>query len=291
MFSLMKAIRDFLELIKFEHTIFALPFAYLGMLLAAGGWPTWWQFVWITIAMAAARTVAMGFNRIADRWIDAHNPRTANRPLVSGAISLRTAWAGTLVAVAILTLAAWQLGPLTLRLLPFALVFLFGYSLTKRFTWMSHFILGFTDGLAPLGAWAAIRGSLFTADDLPAWVLCGVVTFWIAGFDLIYACPDVPYDQQDSLQSIPARFGIPFALRLSTVLHLVTMLLLAWLGVLVDLGWPYWVGWLVTGGLLIYEHTLVRPGDLSRINLAFFNINSYISLTLFAAILGSLYLA
>jgi 4-hydroxybenzoate polyprenyltransferase len=291
MFSLMKALRDFLELIKFEHTIFALPFAYLGMLLAAGGWPTWSQFLWITVAMAAARTVAMGFNRIADRWIDAHNPRTANRPLVSGAISLRTAWTGTLIAAAILTLAAWMLGPLTFRLLPVAFVFLFGYSFTKRFTWMSHFILGFTDGLAPLGAWAAIRGSLFTPADLPAWVLCGVVTFWIAGFDLIYACPDVPYDKQDGLQSVPARFGIPFALQLSTVLHLVTVLLLAWLGALMNLAWPYWIGWVIVAGLLVYEHRLVRPGDLSRINLAFFNINSYISLTLFAAILGSLYLA
>jgi 4-hydroxybenzoate polyprenyltransferase len=140
----MKPLRDFLELIKFEHTIFALPFAYLGMLLAAGGWPALAQFVWITVAMASARTVAMGFNRIADRWIDARNPRTASRPLVTGAISSRTAWAGTLVAALVLVLAAWQLGPLPLSLLPGALLFLFGYSYTKRFTWLSHFILGFS---------------------------------------------------------------------------------------------------------------------------------------------------
>jgi 4-hydroxybenzoate polyprenyltransferase len=167
----MKPVRDFLELIKFEHTVFALPFAYLGMLLAANGWPSWRQFLWISVAMAAARTVAMAFNRIADRHIDAHNPRTARRPLVVGSISLNTAWIGLAIAILVLTLAAWQLGSLPLRLLPLALLFLIGYSYTKHFTWMSHFFLGFTDGLAPVGAWAAVRGSLFTMSDLPAWVL------------------------------------------------------------------------------------------------------------------------
>jgi 4-hydroxybenzoate polyprenyltransferase len=285
-----KPIRDFLELIKFEHTIFALPFAYLGMLLAAGGWPAWGQFFWITVAMAAARTVAMGFNRIADRAIDARNPRTARRPLVSGTISLRTAWGGTLVAGLVLTLASWQLGPLPLRLLPGAFAFLIGYSFTKRFTVLSHFILGFTDGLATVGAWAAVRGSLFTPADLPAWVLLGVVTTWIGGFDLIYACQDVPYDRQDGLHSFPARYGIPAALWLSAACHLVTAGLLAWLGAWMGLGWPNWLGLVVASALLAYEHWLVRPGDLSKIDLAFFNLNSYISLTLFVAILGALYL-
>jgi 4-hydroxybenzoate polyprenyltransferase len=286
----MKRLHDFLELIKFEHTIFALPFAYLGMLLAAGGWPSLAQFIWITVAMASARTLAMGFNRIADRWHDAHNPRTANRPLVTGSISLGTAWTGILIAGLILVVAAWQLGPLPLRLLPGALVFLLGYSFTKRFTWLSHFVLGFTDGLAPLGAWAAVRGSLFTADDLPAWILLAVVTLWIGGFDLIYACQDVPYDQQDRLQSIPARFGIPFALGLSAVCHAITVLLLVGLGALLGLGWPYWIGMLVAATLLFWEHSLVKPDDLSGLNTAFFNINSYISITLFLAILGALYL-
>ncbi len=287
----MKSIRDFLELIKFEHTIFALPFAYLGMLLAAGGLPTLYQFFWITVAMAAARTVAMGFNRIVDRGIDAHNPRTYNRPLVTGSISLRTAWTGTLLAAILLAVAAWMLGPLPFMLLPGAYFFLFVYSYTKRFTWMSHFILGFTDGLAPVGAWAAIRGSLFTLEDLPAWILLGVVTLWIGGFDLIYSCQDVQYDRQDRLHSIPARFGIPFALRLSVVCHIATVALLVSLGVLMQLGWPYWIGMLVTAGLLTWEHRLVRPDDLSHINLAFFNINSYISLTLFISILGALVIA
>ena len=286
----MKAIRDFLELIKFEHTIFALPFAYLGMLVAAGGFPSLHQFFWITVAMAAARTLAMGFNRIADRVVDARNPRTAIRPLVTGSISLRTAWVGTLTAAVILVLAAWQLGPLPLRLLPGAVLFLVGYSFTKRFTWLSHFILGFTDGLAPAGAWAAIRGSLFTAADLPAWLLTAVVTFWIGGFDLIYACQDVEHDRRDALYSIPARFGIPFALALSTLSHVLTILLLGCLGLLLDFGWPFWLGFIVVIGLLTWEHRLVNPKDLTKINLAFFNINSYISLTLFIAVLGAIYL-
>ncbi|UCH59046.1 MAG: UbiA family prenyltransferase [Anaerolineales bacterium] len=286
----MKSVRDFFELIKFEHTIFALPFAYLGMLLAAGGWPSWQQFIWITIAMAAARTVAMGFNRIADRWIDSRNPRTAMRPLITGAISMRTAWVGTVLASLILIFAAWQLGPLPLQLLPGAFLFLLGYSFTKRFTWLTHFILGFTDGLAPMGAWAAIRGSLFTPDDLPAWLLLAVVTFWIGGFDLIYACQDVDHDQQEGLFSIPALFGIPTALHLAKISHVMTLLLLGILGLVLKLSWPYWVGFVVTAILLTWEHSLVRPNDLSKIDLAFFNINSYISITLFLSILGAIYL-
>ncbi|HEX9617198.1 MAG TPA: UbiA-like polyprenyltransferase [Anaerolineales bacterium] len=286
----MKPIRDFMELIKFEHTIFALPFAYLGMLLAANGFPSLREFLLITVAMAAARTVAMGTNRLADRWIDARNPRTAKRPIISGTISARTVWAGTLVAAILLALTAWALGPLPFRLLPGAFLFLVGYSFTKRFTLLSHFILGFTDGLAPIGAWAAIRGSVFTADDLPAWILLAIVTLWIGGFDLIYACQDVAFDRREGLHSIPARFGIPFALRLSIFSHLLTMLLLIWLGVLTGLGWPYWIGLVLVAALLAWEHLLVQPDDLSKINLAFFNINSYISITLFISILVSLYL-
>ncbi len=286
----MKPLRDFLELIKFEHTVFALPFAYLGMLLAADGFPSWHQFVWITIAMAAARTVAMGFNRIADRQIDARNPRTAGRPLVSGRISLRTAWVGTILAAFLLTFAAWQLGPLPLMLLPGAFLFLFGYSYTKRFTWMSHYILGFTDGLAPVGAWVAVRGSLFTLEDLPAWVLLLIVTFWIGGFDLIYACQDVEVDRREQLQSIPARFGVPFALWLSSISHLVCVLLLIALGLLQRFTLPFWIGLIVIILLFVWEHRLVKPHDLSRLDVAFFNINSYISITLFFSVLGALWL-
>jgi 4-hydroxybenzoate polyprenyltransferase len=286
----MKPIQEFLSLIKFEHTIFALPFAYLGMLLAAGGWPTWREFLWITVAMASARTLAMGTNRLADRWIDTRNPRTADRPLIKGTVALRTAWVGTVLAGFVLAIAAWQLGPLPLRLLPGAYIFLIGYSFTKRFTWFSHFILGFTDGLAPIGAWAAIRGTVFTSNDLPAWILLAVVTLWIGGFDLIYACQDVRFDLQEGLLSIPAKFGVALALRLSSICHALTVLLLVVLGYILGLSWPYWIGLMIAAGLLIWEHTLVDPDDLSRINIAFFNINSYISITLFLSILGSLYL-
>ncbi len=286
----MKSLRDFLELIKFEHTIFALPFAYLGMFIAADGLPTWHQFIWITIAMAAARTVAMAFNRIADRHFDALNPRTYNRPLVSGKITLRTAWFGTILAAIILILAAAQLGRLPLILLPGALIVLFGYSYTKRFTWMTHFLLGFTDGLAPMGAWVAVRGSLFQSTDLPAWLLLVIVTFWIGGFDLIYACQDVEFDRRDGLQSIPARFGVDLALKLSILAHLISVGLLAWLGLFLSFGAPYWIGLIIAVGLFIWEHRLVKPGDLTHINLAFFNINSYISITLFIAVLGALFI-
>jgi 4-hydroxybenzoate polyprenyltransferase len=277
----LKGTRDFLELIKFEHTLFALPFAYLGMLLAARGWPAWPVVVWITVAMAAARTLAMGTNRLADRVLDAQNPRTAMRPLPSGRMKTRTAWTGTVIAGGVLVLAAWQLGPLPLTLLPIALLFLVGYAFTKRFTWLSHYILGFTDGLAPVGAWVAVRGSLFSSADLPAWLLLGAVTAWIGGFDLIYACQDVEVDRACGLHAIPARFGVPAALALSTISHVVTMVLLAAAGLVLNLGWPYAVGLGIVGVLLIAEHRLISPDDLSQLNVAFFHVNSAISITLF----------
>ncbi len=289
-----RKVRDFLELIKFEHTLFALPFAYLGMFLAAADrtppQPTPHEFFWITAAMASARTLAMGVNRLADRTLDALNPRTAHRPLASGRVPPSTAWGGTITAALILTIAAWQLGPLPLRLLPGALLFLIGYSFTKRFTWLTHFILGFTDGLAPMGAWVAVRGSLFTADDLPAWLLLGVVTTWIGGFDLIYACQDVDFDRMAGLHAIPARFGMATALRLSALSHIVTWLLLAALGLYMQLGRPYALSLFLTAVLLLYEHHLVRPDDLSRVNVAFFHVNSLIGATLLLGVLAALYL-
>ena len=285
----MKQVRAFLDLIKFEHTIFALPFAYLGMVLAAGGLPTFHPFFWITVALAAARTLAMSFNRFADRHLDALNPRTAQRPIQTGKISVRTVVAGSIVSLLVLTSAAWQLGPLTLKLLPGAVVFLLGYAYAKRFTWLSHFILGFTDGLAPMGAWAAVRGSLFTPADLPAWLLLFTVTFWIGGFDIIYACQDTDFDREKNLRSIPAKWGNAVALRVAQICHVITVVLLGTIGLVMHLGPVYFIGLAIVAALLIYEHALVKPTDLSKVNLAFFNVNGYISITIFVATLLALF--
>lgn len=266
-----------LENVKFEHTVFALPFAYLGMVLAAGGLPTWHQFVWITVAMAGARTMAMSFNRLIDRELDARNPRTAARPIPSGRLSSRQVLAVGTASGVVLAVAAWQLSELALRLLPIALVFLLGYHYTKRFTWLSHFVLGLTDGAAPMGAWVGVTNSF----DLPALLLGLVITFWIGGFDIIYACQDVEFDRAHGLQSIPARFGIAMGLRVARLCHLVTVALLAAVGMVSGLGALYWAGWLLAAALLAYEHSLVRADDLSRLNLAFFNVNGYLAVGVF----------
>ncbi|MGQ9501936.1 MAG: UbiA-like polyprenyltransferase [Anaerolineae bacterium] len=284
----MRHVRLFLETVRFEHTIFALPFAYLGMLMAANwprisdapmAWPTLAQVFWITLAMAAARTVAFAVNRYADRWYDARNPRTADRPIPSGRLSPRTTLGYAAIALIGLIIAAWQLNTLTLLLLPGALVLLVGYSYTKRFTWLSHWILGATDGLAPAGAWVAVRAHI----DPPAWLLWLAITLWIAGFDLIYACQDVTFDRAAGLHAVPARFGIASALRLARLNHALTMALLAALGVLMALGWVYWLALLIVAALFLYEHRLVSPHDLSRVNIAFFNVNGYIALVMFFA--------
>jgi 4-hydroxybenzoate polyprenyltransferase len=286
--AVLRRARSFLELIKFEHTLFALPFAYLGMLLAAQGLPTWHQFAWITVAMAAARTLAMSANRLADVALDARNPRTADRPLVVGTIAPSTVWGGGLVSVVVLGLAAYLLSPLAFRLLPGALIFLIGYPFAKRFTVLSHFILGATDALAPLGAWAAIRNSLSGVESLPAWLLFATVTLWIGGFDLIYACQDVEVDRRDGLHAIPARWGVRAALRLSAACHVLTTLLLVLVGLSAGLGWVYFVGVGIAAVLLAYEHAIVHPDDLRRVDLAFFNVNGVISLVLFAATMAAI---
>jgi 4-hydroxybenzoate polyprenyltransferase len=281
----MNKVATFLDMIRFEHTIFALPFAYLGMVLAWGIWQNanWWDFIWITVAMAAARTAAMAFNRYIDRRLDIGNPRTASRPIQTGAIDARSVLVSAIVASAVMALAAWLLDPLAFILAPGALLFLVGYSYTKRYTWMCHYVLGFTDGLAPMGAWVAVTGSLFTSADLPAWLLLVAVTMWIGGFDVIYACQDVKFDREHGLYSIPARFGIRRGLLVAKASHLATILVLIVLGLFSGLAWPYWIGLVVMVVLLVYEHSLVSPDDLSRLNVAFFNINGYISITLFVA--------
>jgi 4-hydroxybenzoate polyprenyltransferase len=279
------AVGHFLEAIKVEHTVFALPFAYLGMVLAARGWPGWRVFVWITVAMAAARTTAMAANRLIDRHVDARNPRTAGRHLPRGLLRPRDLALAAAVSALVFLVAAWQLGPLCLSLAPVALVFLVGYSYTKYFTWTSHWILGFTDGAAAAGAWIAVRGRM----DLPAWLLWLAVTVWIAGFDLLYACQDAEFDRRERLHAVPARFGISAALRAARVCHALTAAALAAVGLVMDLGLAYWLGWLVVVGLLVYEHSLVSADDLSRLDVAFFNINGYISVITFVAALAGLW--
>jgi 4-hydroxybenzoate polyprenyltransferase len=279
------AVRHFLDAIKVEHTIFALPFAYLGMVLAARGWPGWHAFTWITVAMIAARTTAMAANRLIDRHVDARNPRTANRHLPRGLLKPGALAAAATITAAVFFVAAWQLGPLCLALAPVALVFLVGYSYTKYFTWTSHWILGFTDGAAAAGAWIAVRGTM----ELPAWLLWLAVTVWIAGFDLLYACQDVEFDRKAGLHAVPARFGVPTALTLARASHVLTALALAAVGVAMHLGFAYWAGWLVVTGLLVYEHSLVSADDLSRLDLAFFNVNGYISVITFVAAVAGLW--
>ncbi len=285
----MSRIRVFFDLVKFEHTIFALPFAYLGMALAAGGWPGWTKFIWVTVAMAAARTLAMSANRLVDRELDARNPRTMNRPLPRGLVSSQAVAIYAALSLVVLMVAAWQLNPLCLQLLPGALVFLLGYHYTKRFTWMSHWILGFTDGLAAPGAWVAMRGSIFTSADLPAWLLLLAVTFWIGGFDLIYACQDVDVDRREELHSIPADYSVATSLMLARVCHVLTVALLAGVGLMMSLSWPFWAGLAIITAMLVYEHRLVSPNDLSRLDLAFFNMNGYISITVLAATVAALW--
>lgn len=276
-----------LENVKFEHSIFALPFAYLGMVLAARGLPTLHQFLWITVAMVGARTLAMSTNRLADWAEDARNPRTAGRPLPRGLLGPWEVAAFGVASLALLTLAAWQLNTLTLQLLPLAVVILVGYNLTKRFTWMCHFILGLADGGAPFGGWIAVTGTLSWEPVL----LCLAVAFWVSGFDLIYACQDVDFDRANGLHSIPARFGIAAALTQARLWHLATILLLALVGVMAGLAWPYWLGLAAAAALLAYEHRLVSPGDLSRLDAAFFNVNGYVAVVVFTATALSIYLA
>jgi len=280
--SFARRLKTFLDLVRFEHTIFALPFAYIGMVLAADGLPTLWDFVWVTVAMAAARTLAFAINRLADRAYDARNPRTKHRPSVTGAITPRTIALFAGVALVVLLVAAALLDPLALELAPVAVLFLVGYSFTKRFTVLAHWVLGFTDALAVGGGWIAVRGSFFGADDLPAWLLIAAVMFWIGGFDLIYACQDTDHDVAEGLHAWPARHGIASALFLAKLNHVAFLIFLVLAGLAAELAWPYYVAALLTAGMLVYEHRLVSPDDLSRVNVAFFNMNSYIAITLFA---------
>jgi len=281
----MQTVRYFFEAIKFEHTVFALPFAYIAMVLAAGGWPGWRIALWVTLAMVGARTLAMSVNRLADRFSDARNPRTAQRHLPRGLLKPWEVGTWAAASALLLLVSAWQLNPLCLKLAPVAILFLVGYHYTKHFTWTSHWILGFTDGMAAAGGWIAVR----EAFELPAFLLWFAVTVWIAGFDSIYACQDVEFDRAEGLHSVPARFGIAAALALARGCHALTALALAGVGVAMGLGWLYWIGWLVVAGLLVYEHRLISPTDLSRLDVAFFNVNGYIAVIVFVATVAGLW--
>jgi 4-hydroxybenzoate polyprenyltransferase len=271
-------IRTVLEMIKFEHSVFALPFALTGALLAARAtqhsWPNLRQILWIVVAMLAARSAAMTINRIADLRYDKANPRTKMRALATGALSISFAWIFTLIAVVVFLLAAWQLNTLALKLAPLAIAILFFYSFTKRFTSWSHLFLGFALGISPAAAWIAITGSL----DWRMLILCAAVTVWVGGFDVLYACQDIEFDQQSGLYSIPKRFGIANALWIARVMHVGVVLLLAWLAASLGLPWPAWAGIVVVAALLAYEHSLVKANDLSKLNAAFFTVNGYISM-------------
>ncbi|MGE5333221.1 MAG: UbiA-like polyprenyltransferase [Nitrososphaerota archaeon] len=280
----MRKVRVFLDAIKFEHTIFALPFAYLGMVLAARashGWPGLDKLIWITLAMAGARTLAMTLNRLIDARVDALNPRTANRALPKKLLRPGEMVLFSVLAAALLAFSAWMLNPLCLILTPVALLFLVGYSYTKRFTWLCHFALGLTDGIAPIGGWLAVNFTISAANLLPPLLLGLAVAAWVGGFDLIYACQDIEFDRTHGLHSIPARFGPARALQISEMMHGASVGLLAAVGGILHLAWPVWIAVGVAAWLLIWEHRLVKPDDFSQLDVAFFNMNGYIAISVF----------
>jgi 4-hydroxybenzoate polyprenyltransferase len=277
-------LRITLEMIKFEHTLFALPFAFIGALLARKGIPTAWQAAWIIAAMVGGRSAAMTFNRIADFQYDKSNPRTSGRALPRGTLSMQFAVAFTIAMSALFVFSAWQLNWLCFYLSFPTLAILLLYSYTKRFTSLSHIVLGFAVGCAPLAAWLAIRGEF----AWPPILLSAAVMFWVAGFDLIYALQDVDFDRKTKLFSLPSKIGIASALRVSMLFHALTVLLLTGTATLANLGWIAYVGIAIVAGILYWEHRLVTPHDLSRVNVAFFNLNGYISILLLLTFAGDI---
>lgn len=279
-------LRTTLEMIKFEHTLFALPFAFLGAVLAADGLPTWRQILWITLAMVGARSAAMTFNRIVDREIDAANPRTANRELPSGRLSLSFAWAFLLASVAVFVFAAYSLNWLTFALSPVALISVLGYSYAKRFTAFAHMLLGWALAISPTAAWIAVRGAIDS--EVPI-LLSVFVLMWTSGFDVLYACQDQEFDRKAGLHSIPARFGIARSLWIARLFHfqaaIVLLLVLAFTG----LGWPAYLGAGAVMALLVYQHTLIKPNDLSKMNAAFFTTNAFVSVILFVSFAAAVF--
>ena len=272
----------FYSLVKFEHTIFALPFAYVGAFLAVDGVPGAHDLLWVTVAMVAARSLAMGLNRLIDARLDARNPRTAGRELPAGLLSPAAVAAFCAAALAVFLVAVWELDPLVHWLWPIPVAGFVIYPYLKRWTWLCHFWLGAVDGLAPLGAWAAITGKL----PWEAWALGGAVALWVAGFDLFYSLLDLEVDREQGLRSVATRFGERGVFLGARLLHLGTVALLVATGLGLDVGVLYWLGVAVVAGLLAYEHSLVRPGDLHRLDTAFFTMNGVISVAFFVFVLG-----
>jgi 4-hydroxybenzoate polyprenyltransferase len=286
MAGILSKIRTTLEMIKWEHSIFALPFALTAMLLAAGGLPGWRTVMWIVVAMVAARSAAMAFNRWADADLDATNPRTSNRAIPAGLLSRKFVLAFICAAVLVFLLAATELNRLTLELAPLALAVLLGYSYLKRFTRWSHLGLGLALGLAPAAAWIAVRGSL----DPRILVLTAAVTLWAGGFDVLYACQDYEHDRAAGLHSLPQAVGIATAFRAARAMHLAALLALAWFAWLFKFGLAGWLGIAAVGLLLAYEHAIVSPRDLRRLNAAFFTMNGVIAMVFLAFVSADLWL-
>jgi 4-hydroxybenzoate polyprenyltransferase len=283
---ILKNIGTTLEMIKIEHTLFALPFAFLGAVLAASGIPTVAQILWITLAMVGARSTAMAFNRVADKEYDARNPRTSMRAIPAGALSVGFVLAFTIIGAALFVFAAAMLNRLTLLLSPIALASIVFYSYTKRWTLLSHLVLGWCLAIAPTGAWIAVRGAI----DSPIPLLLSLtVMLWTAGFDVLYACQDYDFDRREDLHSIPARFGVARSLWISRLLHLGAFAALVALYFVTHLGVLALLGLIATGALLIYQHTLVRANDLSRLNAAFFTTNAFVSVILFVTFGGAVF--
>lgn len=269
-------------MIKFEHTVFALPFAFMGAILGSvmidNTMPSWTEIGWIVLAMIGARSAAMGLNRLIDKTIDKKNPRTSSRAIAAGLISSKEVLVFIIVSFVLLFVATSKLEPLAMQLLPIAVFFLVLYSYTKRFTWACHIILGLTIGLAPLGGWVAVTGGI----DFVAILFYISVALWTAGFDIVYACQDVEFDRKEGLYSIPSRFGIKTALLISRGFHALTIIGFISLAYMTDLSWIYLIGIMVAVLILIYEHYLVKPHDLSKLNMAFFTLNGILSIVVFA---------
>lgn len=274
----------FLKMIDFGHTLFGLPFAYLGAFLGVAGIPSLTQLGWITLAMVSARTSALCLNRIIDRHLDRANPRTAHWVMASGQLPLGLVWGAVVVGLALLFLAASRLNPLCLHLAPLAVLVLWGYSYTKRFTWWCHLILGLAIGMGPVGAWIAVTGSL----DWPPILLTLAVACWVAGFDITYACQDIEFDRKQGLYSIPARFGARGAFRFSEALHFLMVVFLATAGLTLKLGAWYYTGVTAAALILLYEHSIVTPDNMSRVNFASFKINHYVGLLIFITTLADI---